>query len=155
MPAGVEGSFNSRTPGGVRLDRSRISLTSSRFQFTHPGRGATGYRPRTPLVRHLFQFTHPGRGATCPHYTGYRSSSVSIHAPREGCDLRDTAKLRSRYCFNSRTPGGVRQTSTLPDPLRGMFQFTHPGRGATIHKLEAYLRGAFQFTHPGRGATTE
>ena len=39
-------SFNSRTPGGVRLvpdsDYSGVGM----FQFTHPGRGATSGSPR-------------------------------------------------------------------------------------------------------------
>ena len=34
-----------------------------------------------------FQFTHPGRGATCDVLVGVVSLlQVSIHAPREGCD---------------------------------------------------------------------
>ena len=33
--------FNSRTPGGVRHGCTAISLTCIRFQYTHPGRGAT------------------------------------------------------------------------------------------------------------------
>ena len=35
-----------------------------------------------------------------------------------------------------------------------MFQFTHPGRGATsvMRSLSIFTIG-FQFTHPGRGAT--
>ena len=36
-----------------------------------------------------------------------------------------------------------------------LFQFTHPGRGATrLHVSELYCIG-FQFTHPGRGATVQ
>ena len=34
--------------------------------------------------------------------------------------------------FNSRTPGGVRLYSTMPSMPFSVFQFTHPGRGATI-----------------------
>ena len=34
-----------------------------------------------------------------------------------------------------------------------MFQFTHPGKGATRHTTPANLRQQFQFTHPGKGAT--
>ena len=34
--------FNSRTPGGVRLKSPRPSAKFDTFQFTHPGRGATG-----------------------------------------------------------------------------------------------------------------
>ena len=78
--------FNSRTPGGVRLTPPSRVWRSQRFQFTHPGRGATppaspqrahptGFNSRTPggvrllteercVVVILFQFTHPGRGAT-------------------------------------------------------------------------------------------
>ena len=55
--------FNSRTPGGVRLYVKVEKLRGAKFQFTHPGRGAT--------------------------YKGgsqERTLNVSIHAPREGCD---------------------------------------------------------------------
>ena len=104
------------------------------FQFTHPGRGATrGCRLRAlPLLRFnsrtpggvrlfsvhsfisvlMFQFTHPGRGATPCRVHGDATCSVSIHAPREGCD--DTASTRNI---------GIRIS----------FQFTHPGRGATAY----------------------
>ena len=34
------------------------------FQFTHPGRGATGLIDSIYKRRVRFQFTHPGRGAT-------------------------------------------------------------------------------------------
>ena len=38
----------------------------------------------TPALK--FQFTHPGRGATGLTNTLLASATVSIHAPREGCD---------------------------------------------------------------------
>ena len=38
----IADSFNSRTPGGVRHGDTMIRLMVSEFQFTHPGRGATG-----------------------------------------------------------------------------------------------------------------
>ena len=56
-----------------------------------------------------FQFTHPGRGATPNQSAREYELTVSIHAPREGCD-------RARWRIV------VRPSS---------FQFTHPGRGAT------------------------
>ena len=35
-----------------------------------------------------------------------------------------------------------------------MFQFTHPGKGATdVSVVLMYLGDEFQFTHPGKGAT--
>ena len=33
-----------------------------------------------------FQFTHPGRGATVKEVCDLFDFKVSIHAPREGCD---------------------------------------------------------------------
>ena len=35
----------------------------------------------------MFQFTHPGRGATTILKGRYATIDVSIHAPREGCDV--------------------------------------------------------------------
>ena len=34
-----------------------------------------------------------------------------------------------------------------------LFQFTHPGKGATQIRNLTYPGDAFQFTHPGKGAT--
>ena len=58
-------------------------------------------------------------------------TSISIHAPREGCD---------RY-----TPR--RKTRALA------FQSTHPVRGATPDDLSHRFFVIFQSTHPVRGAT--
>ena len=146
--------FNSRTPGGVRRILTDFDHLSKAFQFTHPGRGAT-YCAGSVL--------HPFR--------------VSIHAPREGCDIRATRFRKAGSCFNSRTPGGVRRAIPRPGSLHYCpFQFTHPGRGATAQANSNYTRAVcfnsrtpggvrpashlslswvimFQFTHPGRGAT--
>ena len=56
---------------------------------------------------------------------------VSIHAPREGCDLSLTLIILLSVCFNSRTPGGVRHLIGAVGKSSLLFQFTHPGRGAT------------------------
>ena len=104
-----EPSFNSRTPGGVRLRSLRTSAMVWMFQFTHPGRGATRLQLPLQANQRQFQFTHPGRGATWTRGFIILTTIVSIHAPREGCDT-----LRG-YC----------------PPVSRMFQFTHPGRGAT------------------------
>ena len=83
--------FNSRTPGGVRHCRAHIYVSEEKFQFTHPGRGATK-RELAARKRLMFQFTHPGRGATVGlPIVGYRYG-VSIHAPREGCDCVSEVK---------------------------------------------------------------
>ena len=101
--------FNSRTLGRVRLPSASSSSSSRRFQFTHPGKGATA-RAYTSLQGYMFQFTHPGKGATA------------------SCS-------RSRWwlkSFNSRTLGRVRRDATQEARLSlCSFQFTHPGKGAT------------------------
>ena len=106
----------------------------------------------------VFQFTHPGRGATRGLRARCRRSLVSIHAPREGCDIwralwrynaptfqfthpgRGATDLQTvnaylAKSFNSRTPGGVRLGDAMRLILRLQFQFTHPGRGATCSAL--------------------
>ena len=123
--------FNSRTPGGVRLLSLCVVLCSLWFQFTHPGRGAT-ISESCFTFADRFQFTHPGRGATTDDACADRQEAVSIHAPREGCDV----------------------LSASSPPSTPRFQFTHPGRGATIRSAHIFPdTSLFQFTHPGRGAT--
>ena len=60
--------------------------------------------------RGSFQFTHPVRGATAIAEEVRALKAVSIHAPREGCDLEELTDQRSS----------------------AWFQFTHPVRGATV-----------------------
>ena len=64
----------------------KYSPDSVSFQFTHPVRGATLHAPTLAGATSAFQFTHPVRGATRSHSIPYPKRSVSIHAPREGCD---------------------------------------------------------------------
>ena len=194
------------------------------FQFTHPGRGATG-RPHLPQGRGQVSIHAPREGCDHAWHIGLAPHcEVSIHAPREGCDTGLLSETHLRQGFNSRTPGGVRppapavgatmvngfnsrtpggvrprlvqRTEQLPTvsihaPREGCdlrqgcqrekgrgFQFTHPARGATLRLLltpwrshgfnsrtprgvRQYLLSKiitptlFQFTHPARGATHE
>ena len=123
--------FNSRTPGGVRHIIPPPNNILLKFQFTHPGRGATKYHHHRERGYSEFQFTHPGRGATLLVSLICLFSTVSIHAPREGCDTYRATACQRTACFNSRTPGGVRPTLRTTIILIDRFQFTHPGRGAT------------------------
>ena len=146
--------FNSRTPGGVLLLYTPFSTVPEKFQFTHPGRGATFkdieggklrgvsiHAPREGCdcssleevrVKGLFQFTHPGRGATSKRYLYYRSaSSFNSRTPGGVRRLTPDLVLDAFYRFNSRTPGGVRLNDRRIQLERDWFQFTHPGRGAT------------------------
>ena len=102
-------NFNPRTPRGVR-----------RTPTTPASTGRSDFNPRTPrgvrrigipncAARSKFQSTHPARGATLKDSKYRDKLAISIHAPREGCDLRlDPVAY----------PGMV-------------FQSTHPARGAT------------------------
>ena len=109
--------FNPRTPGGVRLFRQLLADVLFRFNPRTPGGvrrhnksplcSQRCFNPRTPGgVRHVrdllqeeageFQSTHPGRGATGSHTTLSGSRTVSIHAPRAGCDSIKRKGLKVR-----------------------------------------------------------
>ena len=124
--------FNSRTPGGVRL-----YTTFSADDAVHVS-------------------IHAPREGCDPKCQGFstKNTDVSIHAPREGCDPAPAVGATAVNGFNSRTPGGVRQTQGSEKRSYYMFQFTHPGRGATYNNVRSGVAAEFQFTHPGRGATT-
>ena len=79
-----------------------------------------------------FQFTHPGRGATQSYTSGHPYLQVSIHAPREGCD-DDPEEDDKLYLVSIHAPREGCDTGVVPSELYGTeFQFTHPGRGATL-----------------------
>ena len=105
-----KGSFNSRTPGGVRQRGAEMSRDERVFQFTHPGRGATGCPLRCGCCRASFNSRTPG---------GVRRTPSLII-------------VRQERGFNSRTPGGVRRRALITRYFPMQFQFTHPGRGATL-----------------------
>ena len=57
------------------------------------------------------------------------SFSVSIHAPREGCDFCNLVEINAQK----------------------MFQFTHPGRGATQDSESGQYRGNVSIHAPREG----
>ena len=80
----------------------------AKFQFTHPGRGATVSSPSPSSLTECFNSRTPGGvrprlGLLIVHFR-----PVSIHAPREGCDAKIVYSRATLISFNSRTPGGVR-----------------------------------------------
>ena len=101
---------------------------------------------------------------------------ISIHAPLAGCDYGNLRLVLAGCYFNPRTPRGVRLQPKSLKAACGLFQSTHPSRGATHRNLSrcskqcisihAPLAGCdmqrwrrkiqtqtFQSTHPSRGAT--
>mgnify|MGYP006961132480 CR=1 FL=1 len=169
--------FNSRTPGGVRLHLVIKPTADNKFQFTHPGRGATTlikcnyyatycFNSRTPggvrplssvtfICASMFQFTHPGRGATRKLSLHSWSRSFNSRTPG-GVRLfqRGDSVLSER--FNSRTPGGVRPLKRMREQNDFAVSIHAPREGCDYRfnpfRLLAYQ---FQFTHPGRGATAK
>ena len=136
-------------------DRTSVLASAGclRFQFTHPGRGATSIT--TGLgVWITFQFTHPGRGATNNTQPPPPQVAVSIHAPREGCDKYEQGRHLGLSVSIHAPREGCDLTPSTDSPSTSPFQFTHPGRGATVSSKSGILKClGFQFTHPGRGAT--
>ncbi len=124
-------SFNSRTLGRVRLSTFALRPSFGVFQFTHPGKGATPYGKRTTRSSACFNSRTLGRVRLCLLKPDALGLHVSIHAPWEGCDfiVPPFSILDTR--FNSRTLGRVRRLDL--DFFQGnvVFQFTHPGKGAT------------------------
>ena len=101
-----------------------------------------------------FQSTHPVRGATFSASTGpFRSGNFN---PRTPCGVRpaDDKSATFRHYFNPRTPCGVRQRRHIRAAHLDIFQSTHPVRGATSGCGGKHQRlPIFQSTHPVRGAT--
>ncbi len=123
--------FNPRTPRGVRRSFLDLSITKSRFQSTHPSRGATEYTTFCALFSH-----------------------ISIHAPLAGCDAAFSASFCLYESFQSTHPSRGATSSLIPQGSAVQFQSTHPSRGATRKsRLRGGLNHAFQSTHPSRGAT--
>ena len=171
--------FNSRTPGGVRQARAQVLMTTFLPVSIHaPREGCDNALTAESVNLVEFQFTHPGRGATrrCLYYSIRRGcfnsrtpggvrpqqgkdinyeAKVSIHAPREGCDSPAVVRAHTPIMFQFTHPGrGATQSFPRFFGLFEKFQFTHPGRGATESRKQLFIDAQmFQFTHPGRGAT--
>ena len=123
--------FNSRTPGGVRLERYTPENYSEEFQFTHPGRGATRTTQVQPTHRRV-SIHAPREGCDRDEIPEYILQFVSIHAPREGCDDLKLAPCELSRLVSIHAPReGCDFTSAADTTGKAMFQFTHPGRGAT------------------------
>ena len=81
---------------------------AGQFQSTHPARGATIRIPEIIPGLYEFQSTHPARGATTRKAAIRLTTGISIHAPREGCDVYQRVYNYIVKDFNPRTPRGVR-----------------------------------------------
>ena len=150
----LHSNFNPRTPCGVRLEKEVVVTLTDYISIHAPRVGCdqanqvtfrelVDFNPRTPcgvrprlstvfLAISSFQSTHPVWGATIPCCGRPGRRSISIHAPRVGCDDSTDPRIKRRY----------------------LFQSTHPVWGATTQALQSMsFLWIFQSTHPVWGAT--
>ncbi len=123
-------SFNPRTPCGVRRFRCWWRGQAVRFQSTHSLRSATKLKPLK-------------KG----------NNYVSIHALLAECDFSGFVIQHQGYCFNPRTPCGVRLRATRRLTQTCEFQSTHSLRSATALEDLDMVHMWFQSTHSLRSAT--
>ena len=124
--------FNSRTLGRVRPLGGIAPLSPFPFQFTHPGKGATS------------------TGAAASHLFG-RFNSRTLGRVRRSIANRI---LRAIDSFNSRTLGRVRRGNVSVHTASIAVSIHAPWEGCDwgYHGIgKTYI--VFQFTHPGKGAT--
>ena len=149
--------FNPRAPYGARLPAPGI-----------PGRVHTDFNPRAPYGARLLrsipackrvQNFNPRApyGARLVHSAIFRpNSSISIHAPHTGRDVRTGRTRRHTRCnFNPRAPYGARRHPHFTmRPVLG-FQSTRPIRGATRRhrRLPTVLGISIHAPHTGRDFT--
>ena len=98
-----------------------------------------------------FQSTHPARGATCAPLPCLRAHYVSIHAPREGCDLNFQFVKSTHSNFNPRTPRGVRRLSVPTKQQRQDFNPRTPRGVRLIVTEHAWKEGSISIHAPREG----
>ena len=172
----VEMDFNPRAPRGARLAKRVWDERAAAFQSTRPARGATGGQGGIPSQSPYFNPRAP-RGARRNQKEKKKQDSISIHAPREGRDVRTHVKLGHNGCISIHAPREGRDWETCAYTARYIiFQSTRPARGATekfncftghrfisIHAPRegrdavrinpSFDNSRFQSTRPARGAT--
>ena len=85
-----------------------------------------------------FQFTHPVWGATIAKRTIFVPPTVSIHAPRVGCDQMDATLQAVNYVSIHAPRVGCDFDADPDSQAVREFQFTHPVWGATLPRSRLY-----------------
>ncbi len=102
----------------------------------------------------VFQSTPPVKAATPDNAFKRQAVFISIHAAREGGDLRVRRFRRPQLQFQSTPPVKAATITQLPRIYRSKFQSTPPVKAATDTVGIAKLRSAvFQSTPPVKAAT--
>ena len=148
--------FNPRTPRGVRRGGGRCTDATPSVYFNP--RTPRGVRPPLSVLPQtntfVFQSTHPARGATEAYRGFYRILGISIHAPREGCDIEQPGIGLGHLAISIHAPREGCDGSTVPPPLLYSNFNPRTPRGVRRHRSSMTRRAlVFQSTHPARGAT--
>ena len=143
--------FYPRSPRGERPAACRRWPRPSSFLSTLPARGATGFLLVEGFLYPRFLSTLPARGATLTSSLQHDPHGISIHAPREGSDLRPSASPPFRVYFYPRSPRGERLNHIICDasivyisihaPREGSDRKIHPRRHTKSHFYPRSPRG--------------
>ena len=133
-----QGSFNPRTPCGVRHQGAILHYMYYAFQSTHSLRSAT--IPDT-VYDTLVEVSIHALLAECDRLgnVDYLDAVVSIHALLAECDCSHCYPGCSRWMFQS--THSLRSATRKSDKLKASkgFQSTHSLRSATSNRKQAYL----------------
>ena len=140
---------------GCDFQQQPFQIAKSRFQSTHPLRGATTspvscanwliyFNPRTPCgVRPLKRVQL------------FHSCVISIHAPLAGCDQKSSGPSQSRWISIHAPLAGCDCVGLLDPPIVSIFQSTHPLRGATNFGWECFRRNHISIHAPLAGCDSK
>ena len=155
-------SFNSRTPGGVRLISTLCAVKADGVSIHAPQEGCdlpsaghakdeqdvSIHAPQEGcdeegivvlVVGGIVSIHAPQEGCDADEEKRCNSVGVSIHAPQEGCDGHLEEHNHHRWGVSIHAPQeGCDTIIRHLDINKSWFQFTHPRRGATISYLYPY-----------------
>ena len=124
--------FQSTHPARGATRRYVCTNEGWRFQSTHPARGATAHK-RDHARRILYFNPRTPRGVRLTLPTARApQNTISIHAPREGCDQDIHPLLRDMYISIHAPREGCDEVQPWMFGHPVQFQSTHPARGATF-----------------------
>ena len=121
--------FNPRSPRGERPPILRQIGISLRFQSTLPARGATNL-PEYGSAKPVISIHAPREGSDLRQIGISLRNLISIHAPREGSDRLVIIINHPLLHFNPRSPRGERLSNTALRPTRPEISIHAPREGS-------------------------
>ena len=147
--------FNSRTLGRVRRRHPARGVSAEEVSIHAPWEGCDEDVDFCFNGVQSVSIHAPWEGCDLPRHRPYDAHrAVSIHAPWEGCDRSRGAAEVATPSFNSRTLGRVRRLRRRRADEADGVSIHAPWEGCDARfGVFALETGLFQFTHPGKGAT--